>query len=655
MKLATLLAVLGFGWPGTWANRALAQAAKPEPGLVVTYSAGGATDTALVPNALLYVTAGQPVSPFVPAGKFTADWSGFISADLRGDYAFLAEAGGEVKLEINGATVLDASNKAGEPGKPVRLNKGTNAFKLTCASPAQGDAFLRLRWIPKNSFPQPIPNGALSHAAAPELVAANQRRLGRELFVEFRCVKCHTGPAATSAISELAMDAPAFDAIGSQRNGDWLARWILDPHANRAAARMPRLLHGPKAKEDAEAMAAFLGSQKSDDAPAPTKEAAPEWIEAGKKLAESLHCAGCHNLPGAEPDPKKAALKHVREKFPPGALALFLKKPEAHYAWIRMPNFHLTDDEAQALTVWLNSEADAPKDAAPAGDAAVLERGKNLVQTSGCLNCHNLKLENQFTAKPLTELPADKWKSGCLAEKPDDVSKAPQFAFTAAEREALAAFGATDRVSLARHVPAEFAERQTRTLNCTACHGQLDGFPRLDILGAKLRPEWTEKFLAGQVDYKPRPWIEARMPAFASRAGLLARGLAMSDGYPPQTPPETGPLNAEEAKLGRKLVSADGGFSCVACHAVGDFGATQVFESAGVNLAYTSERLFPAYFQRWLLNPLLIEPQTKMPVYFEEGRSPLADIHDGDAAKQINTVWQYLRLGPKMPPPGETQ
>ena len=36
------------------------------------------------------------------------------------------------------------------------------------------------------------------------------------------------------------------------------------------------------------------------------------------------------------------------------------------------------------------------------------------------------------------------------------------------------------------------------------------------------------------------------------------------------------------------------------------------------------------------------------------GTSPLTDVHNGDAMKQINAVWQYLLLGDKMPPPGES-
>ena len=90
--------------------------------------------------------------------------------------------------------------------------------------------------------------------------------------------------------------------------------------------------------------------------------------------------------------------------------------------------------------------------------------------------------------------------------------------------------------------------------------------------------------------------------------------------------------------------------------AAGSFAAQQVFESNGLNLAYTGERILKPYYHRWLRNPLRIDPVTKMPVYFDnEGKSPLADIYEGDGTKQIEAIWQYIRLGNKMPSPAEAQ
>jgi hypothetical protein len=78
----------------------------------------------------------------------------------------------------------------------------------------------------------------------------------------------------------------------------------------------------------------------------------------------------------------------------------------------------------------------------------------------------------------------------------------------------------------------------------------------------------------------------------------------------------------------------------------------QVLESPGINLAYSGERLLKSFFHRWMMNPLAVDPTTKMPAYFDDqGQSQLTDVFEGDAKKQIEAIWEYLRMGPDMPPP----
>ena len=627
---------------------------KPTPGLLVTYAVENHSDTVVSPNVWFYADPGKSPSPFLPDGKFTASWTGTLSVDLRGEYIFRAELNGVLKLEINGETILESVGQGdapSDPSKPVKLNKGPNSLRATFSSPASGPAFIRLQWSEKGILWEPLPREALLHVETPEFQKAENLRLGRELFLEHRCLKCHRHANFKNGLPELEMNAPDFEGIGTRRNADWLRRWIRDPKSLRKTAHMPQLFHDAKANENAGAIAAFLASLKSSDPTGP--EPKSDLADPGKTLAGKLNCAGCHNLPD---DPKiddaKISLKNVREKFAPGRLVAFLQKPDAHFAWIQMPNFQLSADEAASLDAYLNSVADKPNEISVSTEAGLVERGKKLVQSSGCLNCHQLKLENQFSTKTLADL---KWAGGCLAEKPDETSHSPRFNFSPAEREALQAFGTTDKTSLGRHVPMEFAERQTRLLNCRACHGQLEGFPPLELLGGKLKPEWSAKFIGGEIRYKPRPWLEARMPAFAKRAPALAIGLAAQHGYPPQTPSEPA-VSQDLVKIGQKLISSDGGFSCISCHAVADQKATQVFESEGINLAYPADRLLPQYYQRWVRSPPRIDPASKMPIYFdEEGKSPLTEILGGDAGKQIDAIWNYLRLGDKIPPPVQAQ
>src|SRR5436190_20454175 len=87
-----------------------AQPGKLEPGLVVTFASlddsARATDWTVTPNVSLYVEASKAPTPFLPGGKFTAVWTGFVAVDIRSDYTFEAELNGDFKLEINGAIVL---------------------------------------------------------------------------------------------------------------------------------------------------------------------------------------------------------------------------------------------------------------------------------------------------------------------------------------------------------------------------------------------------------------------------------------------------------------------------------------------------------------------------------------------------------------------
>lgn len=649
-KLNQTLWLLGVLLVVTSMDAIAQEAPKTEPGLAVTYTLDGQSDTAIAQNVLLFAENGKPVTPFLNPGKFTTTWDGFIAVDLRDNYTFKAELNGSVKLEVNTNVVLEATlaNGTTEVSKRVRLNKGLNSIKVTYTAPAEGDAYLRLLWAAPDIAHEPIAVSVLTHTGSDALNKGMQLRLGRELFIENRCVKCHTGPSVAS-LPDLALDAPDFTGIGSRRNPAWIAHWVENPKDTRAVAQMPKMVHGATAKADAEAIAAYLGSLKAANATADADPAA-DMAPKGKKLFEALHCVACHISPDdAKADPKKIALKQVKQKFAPGTLVAFLQKPTEHYAWIRMPNFHLTKDEAGQLAAYVLSKADAPL---PALASDAIARGKELVTTVGCLNCHNAPEKTSLATKAFADLTTDKWTQGCLAET--ETGKSPFFSFTKEERAALQVFAQSDRSSLKRHVPAEFAERQSRTLNCTECHGKLEGFPVFGILGGKLRPEWATKFIAGEISYKPRPWLELRMPAFPQYAELMAHGLAQQHGLPPKTP-EQPPLDKEAAEIGRTFIGTDGGFSCIACHAVGKLGATQVFESAGINFAYTSERVLPSYFHRWVLNPLRIDPQTKMPVYFDQGKSPLTDKYDGDADKQINALWQYIRQGKDMPLPKDAQ
>ena len=136
-----------------------------------------------------------------------------------------------------------------------------------------------------------------------------------------------------------------------------MADWVLNPKKLRPSAQMPTMLHGATAESDARVIAAYLGSLKSGQPvkPVPVDAAA---ISAGQALYKQLNCAACHTLEKEPAAPGKLALGQAQRKFgQAGALSAFLQNPQAHYKWIRMPNFALAEKEANALAAFLFSAA----------------------------------------------------------------------------------------------------------------------------------------------------------------------------------------------------------------------------------------------------------------------------------------------------------
>ena len=620
------------------------QAPAAASGLMVTYRQAGSAahvDVLAAPQAALYVAEGQAPTPFVAPGPFIAEFDGFVSVNLRDDYQFRAETNGSVEIRVGAVVVLSASAEDGETSstKPVRLNRGANALRVTYTSAKRGDSYLRVFWSSPEIAWEPVPASALTRAAAgAALRAAQLARDGRALTAEYRCLKCHRPSPAT--VPELQIDAPALTAIGARLNGPWMAQWVENPSALRPSARMPRVLHGAEAPAEARDIAAFLSSLGTPT-PAPSAAPSADEVAFGEQSFRALRCATCHVTTGT-PQADQISLAGVRAKFAPGALASFLKQPNQHFAWIRMPDFGLADAEANALAAWLNTLGGAARTTSEqaAGDVA---RGKRLVQTRGCLSCHTLDLANEYKGRDVAELPASAWASSWH----DPSSRSARYNLTADERAAFRAFAATDRRSLERHAPADFAASAVETLNCRGCHGQIERVPSLDLAGGKLRPEWAKALIDGTLRDKPRPWMEARMPAFPTYAGPLAAGLAAEHGLAATSPSDSSPIDEDMAEAGRRMVTAAG---CANCHNVAKFVGAQVPTTAGINLAMIADRLRYPYYTRWMLNPPRVWPETVMPKYFDKGRGPF-DFYDHDATRQMRALWEYMRKRGAMAPP----
>lgn len=672
--------------------------AQQAPGLIQQIARRDAPehpDTRVARLAAFYLPPQAPPTPFLEPGPVRVTWSGFLKMDLNDERVFHADGAGALKLCLNDTVVLDAPAGAltGQVSRAVPLRSGLNRLELTYESPADGPAEVRLSWSSKRLPLEPVPATVFVHdPTQPALLEATRLREGLRLFTDNRCVKCHrdeTLLASPAARPDLSADAPVFDGIGDRLRPEWIAQWLINPRSFRTDSLMPAMLRGQPETiaTDARDLAAFLGTLRRTTptpGPGPVSASAAEAIAAGQKLFAELGCVGCHRLPGDQPAPAdpRQSLAHVNAKWEAAALLEFLRRPTQYFRWTRMPDFQLTAEEAAALAAYVRSHAEpvpAPPNGAPSGSA---ERGRQLALTTGCVNCHTLETaQTQLAAPALAELARGEWNGGCLATEAAARKAAPEFAFTAEQREALRCFGrAGVRPALQRFVPAEFAEHQYRLLRCNACHGrdtetdfwssltadqaialktktvnpfdsdeaQPDagtvhvGRPHLSFTGEKLYANWLERLLNGVLPYKPRASLPSRMPAFPACGTGLAWGLAHQHGYGTNAPPRPA-FDPNLAETGKRLTAVSDGFSCVACHDVGPQKALAGKDTATINFAHIAERLRPSYYRRYIRNPQHILPGTMMPTFIgDDGTTPIKSVLDGDPERQFAALWEYL-------------
>ncbi|QDU49926.1 ThuA domain-containing protein [Gimesia panareensis] len=653
----------------------------------------------------LSVDADRPATPFLKPGPFSATAEGFLRVPLSGEYYFSLEGIGECRLTINQKTILQSEKTDFKKLAPaaIKLEKGYNQLRLDYQSPLEGPARLRLLWKGAQFATEPVPPTILTHMGNDPLILKMQQvRAGRELFASYRCLSCHTVESERSGVRlfvsenhpfshdaaimpELNQSPPELVNIGNRVSKRWLFHWLRNPHSLKPEARMPHLLGDPDSKQavqQAADLTAWFVSQATQPM-RPSSSAAfnfetidPEQlIQTGAQHYEELGCINCHHFetdPTQADDYQRRSLALIKRKFSFSQLARFLQTPHAHHRWSRMPDFQLTSTEAAGLAAYLidSSQGKIPNAMIPpAGSAA---RGRQLYfETLGCARCHGPLQENRkLQTVKRTPLPLRNLSTGCLADSHKADSRTPHFQLSAFEKEAIRSFLKFGTDSLAQQNNSEISTRWMRALNCAACHHRdADSSPRgiivveegasglppaplpsLTWAGEKLKPDWLLSFIAGELKWRPRPWLKSRMPHFPAHAQLLASGLRAEHGLPPQTPPDSSiaqnSKTSTQRQLGRQLINKQA-LDCRQCHGIGDqypSGDDKTRIAPGINFVHIRERLTPEYYHRFVLDPPRFDISTKMPKLSADGQTTkISTILNGDADRQFQAIWQYIQ------------
>jgi mono/diheme cytochrome c family protein len=589
-----------------------------EPGLVLSFNSE-TTDAVRVDQLALNTPAGTPPSVFVAAREYGAAFQGSLIAPERDDYTFSLEGSGTASLQLDGKVVASGALPL-KATAPVTLAKGAHQIFASFHSNKDGEGRIRLMWSSPQFRTEPVPASAFRVLPGAEVESWAKVRAGREIFAAAQCIRCHQprGRIPGEPMPELSEQAPDLTNAGGRFESGWLEKWVAAPEG-----------HCPSvATVQAGDVAAYLASLK-DAGAAGTIATDAKSIAEGATLVEKLHL-------GFWIEPLTKERKHTD-----AGLVEQLLQPALHHPDTVFPDVRLTKAEAAQIAAYIRSKQPAKLAATGTGNATA---GQAVV-TAACASCHDPKNAPAPTILSLEEMIRRDWTvKGCVAE---NRGKAPDLHLSAEEAALLVGFRNADRDvgvgSLRRWSPAEYVQSQMKRLNCVQCHTGGAGeskVPDLTYVGEKLDRDWLTKLFEGK-HAKISPWMEARMPAFASRAANLSLGLSEKHGV---TLKNDGPAaDAGLAATGAKVAGAEG-YSCIACHDAGAKKALQVFEGQGPNLQVAGERLRYDYFQRWLHWPQRISPTTIMPRYTKDrdtGVQPQP--FDGKAEQQFDAVWQWMK------------
>jgi len=249
---------------------------------------------------------------------------------------------------------------------------------------------------------------------------------------EQSCLTCHVWSGQGGVVG------PELSDAGARLDPDWLRRFLIAPAAYGvpdgvmpalflrpdelgalreatpgAAARLSRIVAGLQARGQATtaARAAALAAARARH---PTIDAA-----AGERVFRALNCAACHAMPGIEvrpfdaPDLAGEGIR-VQASWLRGYLAApTTVRPAGGMpgSASRMPDFRLTDGEADALVAFLmqrrrGGDLLSEGEAAPLPlDAHAMQKARTVLRDQlPCLGCHRLGAEGGVVGPDLSSL-----------------------------------------------------------------------------------------------------------------------------------------------------------------------------------------------------------------------------------------------------------
>ncbi len=438
-----------------------------------------------------------------------------------------------------------------------------------------------------------------------------------------------------------------------------------------------------------------------------------EVVARGEWLFREMGCHGCHLIEEFADQPKAGpSLKRIAAKVSPEWLVDWIEEPKRFRPRTRMPHFFLSRDESIAVAAYVlgsslpDSRAWLESHPEPAGvdpsSSELVEEGKRLTRTLGCLGCHGFEPEayasqvaiGKDTAPNLAriaEKTGTRWLYHWIRDPRgySETARMPSLRLEEQEARAIASYLATLkqdappapdpdlRAKLADPKMYDEGAKLIRKYGCFGCHwiNGMEGESRVSVeLNAFADKHVEELFFGDRIDL-PQTWdawtlnkiltprtyaterIEQNMPEFGfdekdARALVVFLGGQSVKKINPHYRPD---VDGWEAKLkhGRDLVSY---YNCNGCHSFdGREGAIRKYyeenpENAPPILVGEGKKVQPEWFVDFLMKPVRLRPwlDVRMPTFGlrDDEASAIVEYFQALDGYELGPVVVDLRDGP---------
>ena len=368
-------------------------------------------------------------------------------------------------------------------------------------------------------------------------------------------------------------------------------------------------------------------------------------LNEGRKLVQESNCVACHKIEGYQKQ-WVPPLNGIGSKVNRTWLVNWLKNPKQYFPATKMPNFLLSDEDADNLADFLMTFATPPNNSqfsplpasvkftSDAQKAKLIDKGSTLFGEARCISCHSINGKGGYVATELGKIASkvnEEWLYNYIKEPkvfmPD--VQMPRYRFTDADLACVVAYMQSEFVDYDMQQPAPHTPDPAsyekglaifKKYNCAGCHqlqavtGSTELGPELTFIGSKKAYEidfgntTIDQTLPSYVKTKlldPRIFTAtAKMPKFGfsdEQATAVAVALlsSSSDNVPEEyiVRSETSAQFVPQGRFG-KLVKD---LACQSCHIMngtGSAGGNRPFHggkpgSAPMDQSILQDTIFP--------------------------------------------------------------